>query len=99
MMSSLSLLTVQGQLLLKGDLTRDHISQVKVDEGLKFIKSGISTVDLSDILHVDTAGLAYLLLLLQEANKQNLSLNFIHIPLELEKLAKLSSVDSFLSVA
>lgn len=99
MMSSLSLLTAQGQLLLKGDLTRDHISQVKVDEGLKFIKSGISTVDLSDILHVDTAGLAYLLLLLQEANKQNLSLNFIHIPLELEKLAKLSSVDSFLSVA
>lgn len=96
-MQALTLSREGNTLSLKGDLTRHFISQ-KIIAQVKALNATTS-VDLSSVCQVDSAGLAFLLLLIEEANKENSSLTFQHLPDDLLKLAKLSAVDTFLSVA
>lgn len=96
-MQALTLSREGNTLSLKGDLTRHFISQ-KIIAQVKALNAKTS-VDLSSVCQVDSAGLAFLLLLIEEANKENSSLTFQHLPDDLLKLAKLSAVDTFLSVA
>ena len=86
-------------LRVKGALTRDFISQPIIEQSKELISQQVSIIDLSAISQVDTAGLAFLLLLIEEANKTQSPLSFQHLPDDLIKLAELSAVDSFLSVA
>jgi phospholipid transport system transporter-binding protein len=55
-------------------------------------------IDLASITKVDTAGLAWLLCLIEEANKTKSEIIFQSIPQDLIKLAKLSAVDLFLPI-
>lgn len=55
-------------------------------------------VDLIGVNKVDTAGLAWLLLLVEEANKTRTKISFHNVPSDLLKLAKLSAVDLFLPI-
>ena len=59
-------------------------------------KNATAIVDLSKVTKIDTAGLAWLLSMVEKANILSCPLNFAHIPDDLITLAKLSSVDSFL---
>ena len=98
-MQVLALSKVSESLCVKGTLTRDFISLPLIGEAKVLISQQVSTVDLSEVCQVDTAGLAFLLLLIEEANKTSRPLSFQHLPEDLIKLAELSAVDSFLSVA
>lgn len=84
---------------IKGELIREFISQKIIDQANRLLSTQTITVDLSQVSKVDTAGLAFLLLLLEDAKKSNIQLVFQHLPNDLLKLAKLSAVDSFLPVA
>ncbi|WP_076420109.1 MULTISPECIES: STAS domain-containing protein [Colwelliaceae] len=53
-------------------------------------------IDLAGVVKADTAGLAWLLRLVEEARKTKSEISFHNIPQDLLKLAKLSAVDLFL---
>lgn len=55
-------------------------------------------IDLAGVNHVDTSGLAWLLKLLQETQKQHLDLVFTNAPDNLLKLAKISDVETLLPI-
>lgn len=98
-MQALTLSKISESLRVKGSLTRDFISQSVIAQGKGLISEKVSLIDLSEVSQVDSAGLALLLLLIEEANKAQSSLSFQNLPDDLIKLAELSGVDSFLSVA
>ncbi|MDO6444781.1 STAS domain-containing protein [Colwellia sp. 1_MG-2023] len=88
----------QNQLLLSGELSRKTINNVFEKKVARLLSNEIEQVDLSAVTNVDTAGLASLLLILEQTIKQSHSIHFTNIPQELLNLAKLSAVDKFLPI-
>ena len=90
-------ITQQGeQLLLTGELTRKTVNSTFEKKAAVLISKEIASLNLAAVSRVDMAGLAWLLLILEQAKKQRQDIHFINIPQELFKLAKLSAVDTFL---
>lgn len=85
---------------ISGPLNRDSISLFEKNYHqhvlAKANKSKV-VINLADVVAVDTAGLAWLLLLMETAQNIDCDLSFIHIPDDLIKLASLSAVDTFLT--
>ncbi len=81
-----------------GPLNRNTVAKLDKKYHVKVIKqlAKNATLDLAQTTSVDTAGLAWLLLLLEIANEKNCQLTFANLPDDLLKLAKLSAVDTFL---
>lgn len=88
----------QNQLLLSGELSRKTINNVFEKKVARLLSNEIEQVDLSAVTNVDTAGLASLLLILEQTIKLSHSIHFTNIPQELLNLAKLSAVDKFLPI-
>jgi phospholipid transport system transporter-binding protein len=86
------------QLLLVGDLTRKTVNSAFEKKASLLISKEITLLDLSAVSRVDTAGLAWLLLVLEQVQKQHQEIHFVNIPQELIKLAKISAVDTFLPI-
>ncbi len=59
-------------------------------------KSSMRVIDLSNVTHCDSAGLAFLINLLKESNEANSTLSFINIPYQLQQLIKLSHLEDIL---
>jgi phospholipid transport system transporter-binding protein len=53
-------------------------------------------LDLADIKHIDTAGLAWLLNLLRDTKQQQVTFTLSNVPATLLNLAKISDVEPFL---
>jgi len=87
-----------SQLILAGELTRKTVTKSFEKKSRQLLSNHINTLSLAAVSKVDTAGLAWLLMMLEQANRQAIALQFIDIPQELTKLAKLSAVDSFLPI-
>lgn len=94
----------KGYFVLKGDLNRETVPLCK-----QHILSDLSQfnhtfgdqkaiLDMSGVVHSDTAGLAWLINLLRDCKQQNIPLVLKNIPETLVNLAKISDVDGFLSV-
>ncbi|MEW6997647.1 lipid asymmetry maintenance protein MlaB [Colwelliaceae bacterium BS250] len=82
--------------LLTGELTRLTIIGKQQKHFAKFAKNSQQVLDLSKISKIDTAGLAWLLSLLEYALAQQIILTYSQAPEELVKLAKLSQVHDIL---
>lgn len=80
-----------------GELTLATINSSFEKKSKNLLKSGKLTLDLSNILKVDTACLAWLLAMMEQSVKKGCQLTIDNLPDDLIKLAKLSSVDLFLS--
>jgi len=90
-------LTITGEeSVVVGELIRTTITKSFEKESKKLFSSIKMVVDLSQIKKVDTAGLAWLLYIVEQAILNSCQLTFIHIPQDLLKLARLSGVDSFI---
>jgi len=90
-------LTITGEeSVVVGELIRTTITKSFEKESKKLFSSTKMVVDLSQIKKVDTAGLAWLLYIVEQAILNSCQLTFIHIPQDLLKLARLSGVDSFI---
>jgi len=92
-------LSINGETcFLVGDLTRHTIPQLHSHQVTKYLQQNKINIDFKQVEKVDTAGLAWVCALLEQANKQHCQLCFVNIPEQLAKLAKLSGVDSFLPI-
>lgn len=89
----------QGEeLLLTGELTRKTVNFAFEKQSAQLITKQIASLNLKAVSKVDTAGLAWLLLILEQANLKMHKIHFTNIPQELIKLAKLSAVDTFFPI-
>ncbi|MGB1199141.1 MAG: STAS domain-containing protein [Thalassotalea sp.] len=81
---------------LAGELTQRTITQALEKKSIQFFKNKSVNVDLAGVQKVDMAGLAWLLTLVELALRHACAIKFINLSTELQNLAKLTSVDSFL---
>lgn len=93
----------KGYFTLQGDLNRNTIAKSDALASLALsIQSKSSvyapTLDMLGVSNSDTAGLAWLMNFLKDNQQQNLHFELKNIPVSLIKLAKISDVDSFLSL-
>ena len=93
----------RGYYILQGELNRNNIAKSAALATLKKhdisqASNDVSILDMSGVSHSDTAGLAWLMNFLKDSQQQNLHFELKNIPESLIKLAKISDVDSFLSV-
>jgi phospholipid transport system transporter-binding protein len=83
---------------LSGELTRHSIIQITKKSIKALFLPSSTTLDLAQIRRIDTAGLAWLFYLLEQASIENCQLSFTNIPTKLDKLIRLSGVAGFLPV-
>jgi phospholipid transport system transporter-binding protein len=93
----------KGYYTLQGELNRNTIAKSGALATLEQCNQNSSsddvfTLDMSAVSHSDTAGLAWLMNFLKGNQQQNVHFELKNIPESLIKLAKISDVDSFLSV-
>lgn len=94
----------KGYYQLQGDLNRntiahsDALATIEQSSRTNNAQGNIMTIDMATVTHADTAGLAWLMNLLKDCRQQNKQCELKNIPASLIKLAKISDVDSFLSV-
>jgi phospholipid transport system transporter-binding protein len=96
----------KGYFTLQGDLNRNTIAKsdalATLEQSIKSNQNNSSdhvlTLDMLGVSNSDTAGLAWLMNFLKDNRKQCAHLKLKNIPESLIKLAKISDVDSFLSV-
>ncbi|WP_448212843.1 STAS domain-containing protein [Colwellia sp. MEBiC06753] len=96
-MSALSIQITDNNASLVGDLNSTSISALKKQAHKALLTSDAMSISLDQVKDVDTAGLAWLLYLIEQANLCKCRLTFADLPEDLLNLAKLSAVDEFLS--
>lgn len=92
---------VPGCFLLTGELNRNTVNSCwpkSISDLIESNKRQTPVIDLAGIIHADTAGLAWLLNLLRDANEQNITFRLKNVPEMIINLAKISDVDGFLPV-
>lgn len=89
-----------GHFVLRGSLNRETIPQFWPDclAELAQAQQNCETLnlDLAEIEHIDTAGLAWLLNLLRDAKQQQVTFTLSNVPPTLLNVAKISDVEAFL---
>lgn len=85
-----------SKLTILGELTRHSIDKKNQHSIEPYLEGNDIIIDLSSVTKVDTAGLAWLLSIVEKANVKHAELHFSHLSGELVKLAKLSGVDQFI---
>ncbi len=86
---------------VSGDLNRDTVPAYGapiVQQLLEQAGNGKLTLNLTEVGHVDTAGLAWLINLLKAFKQRNIPWQLEHIPKTMLNLAKISDVEGILSV-
>ena len=90
--------TADEKTTISGQLTRQSIAGKQEKNFSKLIKTKNQDIDLSGIVKIDTAGLAWLLALFEFAEKKQIQISYSQAPIELVKLAKLSGVNELLPI-
>ena len=83
---------------LIGELTRQTVMQISKKSMTKLFAQQSLVIDLQQVTRVDTAGLAWLFYLLDQANTTSCQLSFSNIPAKLNILISLSGVEGFLPI-
>ena len=95
-MPSVNITTKDDILYISGELSRYSLALIANNNYSSCFERSSIVVDLSDVTKVDTAGLAWLFYLLEQANKLSCQLSFTNLPVKLYKLITLSGVDGLL---
>lgn len=85
-----------GVTFLEGELTRQNLSKTSLKQASVVLKTGSLIFDLSKLSKVDTAGLAWLLLLVEKSAANNQKISFVQASEDLVRLAQLSGVEGIL---
>ena len=86
------------RVVFQGDLTRETIDERFEKNTQPLLRASHVVLDLMSVSRIDTAGLAWLLMMVEQANHQSCQLAVHHAPENLLSLAKLSAVDCFLPI-
>jgi phospholipid transport system transporter-binding protein len=84
--------------IISGVLTRATITRAFDKKYRKLIAGDEVTLDLAKVSKIDTAGLAWILMLVELATHNTCNMVLINLPEDLLKLAKLSAVDTLLPI-
>ncbi len=95
-MADISVSLEQSTIFLKGELTRHTLTQMPKKTVNSLLLQTRALVDLQQVSKVDTAGLAWLFYMLEQAQRTNCQLRFANLPTKLDNLIKLSGVEGFL---
>lgn len=98
-MTKANIVLNHGTLAITGELTRHSVAHIKSKEYALWFEHGAIKVDLSQVSKADTAGLAWLFYLLEQASNNTCQLSFSNIPEKLTKLITLSGVNGLLPSA
>tara|TARA_B110000467_G_C18163640_1_gene391087 strand:+ start:382 stop:687 length:306 start_codon:yes stop_codon:yes gene_type:complete len=88
-----------GVLFINGELSRYSLALISNNNYSSYFEGNKVIVDLSQVTKVDTAGLAWLFYILEQANALSCQLSFASLPPKLHKLIALSGVDGLLPMA
>ena len=94
-MNKVSLNITENGNELSGELTRKTVMTISKKLIRQLLSKQTSILDLQQITRIDTAGLAWLFHLLEQASIENCQLSFSNVPDKLNKLISLSGVDGF----
>lgn len=88
-------------LLISGELDRtvlvhDYWVSLTTQDKKELVKVGKFSVDLNDVERADTAGLAWLINIVKDAQANKVEVVFVNVPSKLLNLAELSSADTIL---
>lgn len=97
-MSKVNIILNHGTLTITGELSRHSVAHINNSEYANWLAHGAIKVDLSQVSKADTAGLAWLFYLLEQAAHHTCQLSFSNIPEKLTKLITLSGVDGLLPI-
>lgn len=89
---------VEQKAIFSGALTRATITRAFDKKYRQLVENERMVLDLAKISQIDTAGLAWILLLIELAASKACHISLINIPDDLLKLAKLSAVDTLLPI-
>ena len=84
--------------IFSGALTRATITRAFDKKYRKLVDNECIILDLAKVSQVDTAGLAWILLLIELAASKACYISLVNLPDDLLKLAKLSAVDVLLPI-
>ncbi|AZQ85811.1 STAS domain-containing protein [Colwellia sp. Arc7-635] len=84
--------------IFSGALTRATITRAFDKKYRKLIDGKRIVLDLAKVNQIDTAGLAWILLLIELAAANACDISLVNLPDDLLKLAKLSAVDTMLPI-
>jgi len=87
-----------GILAITGELSRYSVAFIESSEYANWFVHSAVNVDLSQVSKADTAGLAWMFYLLEQAEHHSCQLSFSNIPDKLTKLITLSGVDGLLPI-
>jgi len=83
---------------LAGELTRQTVMAIPKKSIKQLVAKQSTVIDLQQVTRIDTAGLAWLFYLLEQASTANCQLSFSNVPAKLNKLISLSGVEGFLPI-
>lgn len=89
---------VEHKAIISGMLTRATITRNFDKKYRKIVSDKKIIIDLANVSKVDTAGLAWLLMLVERAGKNACQITLTNLSEDLLKLAKLSAVDTLLPI-
>lgn len=95
-MTAVKLTVKEDTLFINGELSRYSLALINNTNYSNYFEGSEIVVDLSQVTKVDTAGLAWLFYLLEQATALACQLRFTHLPIKLNKLITLSGVDGLL---
>ncbi|MBU2870271.1 STAS domain-containing protein [Colwellia sp. E2M01] len=97
-MSKANIVLNHGILTIDGELSRFSVAEFNVNEYVNWFAHSAVKIDLSQVSKADTAGLAWLFYLLEQAEHHACQLSFSNVPEKLTKLITLSGVDGLLPI-
>lgn len=98
-MSKTNIVLSHGTLIISGELSRFSVQEIQHSNYAQWFVLGAINIDLSQVTKVDSAGLAWLFYLLEQATQYSCQLLFSSIPEKLTKLITLSGVEGLLPLA
>lgn len=93
---SINFIFEDGQGKLAGELSLDTVPTLTNQQVKSFLSGATAFLDLGQLTKVDTAGLAWLFLLVEKSKKYHCELTLKHASSDLMKLARLSNVEMLL---
>ncbi len=88
----------KNNVALAGELTRQTVMKIPKKSIKQILDLQSSVINLQQVTRIDTAGLAWLFYLLEQASSTSCQLTFSGIPAKLNKLISLSGVEGFLPI-
>ena len=99
LVENITLSMTESNSVLAGALTRQTVMKISKKIIKQLVAQQSLILDLQQITRIDTAGLAWLFYLLEQANSASCQLSFSNVPAKLNKLISLSGVEGFLPLS